>query len=71
MIDKGCLWCCVRLYYAKVQIGTPPKEYYVQIDTGSDVLWISCMPCYGCPQSSGLNVSSSLAFFFWSFRREF
>ncbi|KAI3728300.1 hypothetical protein L6452_16934 [Arctium lappa] len=27
----------IRLYYTKVQLGSPPKEYYVQIDTGSDV----------------------------------
>ncbi|KAI3771418.1 hypothetical protein L6452_02582 [Arctium lappa] len=25
------------LYYTKVQLGSPPKEYYVQIDAGSDV----------------------------------
>uniref|UniRef100_A0A2N9GW36 Peptidase A1 domain-containing protein n=1 Tax=Fagus sylvatica TaxID=28930 RepID=A0A2N9GW36_FAGSY len=30
----------VGLYYTKVQLGSPPKEFYVQIDTGSDVLWV-------------------------------
>lgn len=46
----------VGLYYTKVQLGTPPKDYYVQIDTGSDVLWVSCTPCNGCPTSSGLQI---------------
>ncbi|PWA49810.1 aspartic proteinase-like protein 2 [Artemisia annua] len=27
------------LYYAKVLLGSPPKEFLVQIDTGSDGLW--------------------------------
>ncbi|KVI09304.1 Aspartic peptidase [Cynara cardunculus var. scolymus] len=46
----------VGLYYTKVQLGSPPKEYYVQIDTGSDVLWVSCSSCNGCPTSSGLQI---------------
>ncbi|XP_076930435.1 aspartic proteinase 36-like [Bidens hawaiensis] len=46
----------VGLYYTKVQLGSPPKEYYVQIDTGSDVLWVACTPCDGCPTSSGLQI---------------
>ncbi|KAL0390598.1 UNVERIFIED_CONTAM: Aspartic proteinase-like protein 2 [Sesamum calycinum] len=44
----------VGLYFTRVKLGTPPKEFYVQIDTGSDVLWVSCNPCSGCPKSSGL-----------------
>ncbi|XP_051120605.1 aspartic proteinase 36-like [Andrographis paniculata] len=44
----------VGLYYTKVKLGTPYKEFYVQIDTGSDVLWVNCNPCSGCPRSSGL-----------------
>ncbi|XP_022887789.1 uncharacterized protein LOC111403494 isoform X2 [Olea europaea var. sylvestris] len=46
----------VGLYYTKVKLGTPPKEFYVQIDTGSDVLWVSCNSCNGCPTSSGLQI---------------
>lgn len=49
----------VGLYYTKVQLGSPPKDYYVQIDTGSDVLWVSCSPCNGCPTSSGLSIPIS------------
>ncbi|KAH6826004.1 Eukaryotic aspartyl protease family protein [Perilla frutescens var. hirtella] len=46
----------VGLYYTRVKLGTPAKEFYVQIDTGSDVLWVSCNPCNGCPTSSGLQI---------------
>lgn len=46
-----------RLYYTKLQLGTPPREYYVQIDTGSDILWIGCANCNGCPETSGLPVN--------------
>lgn len=49
-----------RLYFTKVNLGTPPREFYVQIDTGSDVLWVSCASCNGCPQTSGLQVNSLL-----------
>lgn len=46
----------VGLYYTKLQIGTPPQDFYVQIDTGSDVLWVSCNSCNGCPTTSGLQI---------------
>ncbi|XP_019150478.1 PREDICTED: aspartic proteinase-like protein 2 isoform X2 [Ipomoea nil] len=46
----------VGLYFTRVQLGSPPKEFYVQIDTGSDVLWVSCTSCNGCPTSSGLQI---------------
>ncbi|RDX94873.1 Aspartic proteinase-like protein 2 [Mucuna pruriens] len=44
------------LYFTNVKLGTPPREFYVQIDTGSDVLWVSCGSCNGCPQTSGLQI---------------
>uniref|UniRef100_A0A7N0RDL7 Peptidase A1 domain-containing protein n=1 Tax=Kalanchoe fedtschenkoi TaxID=63787 RepID=A0A7N0RDL7_KALFE len=46
----------IGLYFTRVQLGTPPKEFYVQIDTGSDVLWVTCSGCSGCPHTSGLNI---------------
>ncbi|PKA51113.1 Aspartic proteinase-like protein 2 [Apostasia shenzhenica] len=46
----------VGLYFTRVQLGNPPKEFYVQIDTGSDILWVTCNPCNGCPTTSGLNM---------------
>ncbi|KDP43931.1 hypothetical protein JCGZ_05398 [Jatropha curcas] len=49
----------VGLYYTRVQLGSPPKNFYVQIDTGSDVLWVSCSSCDGCPTTSGLDIPLS------------
>ncbi|XP_018510627.1 aspartic proteinase-like protein 2 isoform X1 [Brassica rapa] len=49
----------VGLYYTKVKLGTPPREFNVQIDTGSDVLWVSCTPCNGCPKTSELQIQLS------------
>ncbi|KAI5603002.1 hypothetical protein POPTR_001G213600v4 [Populus trichocarpa] len=46
----------VGLYYTRLQLGSPPRDFYVQIDTGSDVLWVSCSSCNGCPVSSGLHI---------------
>ncbi|KAJ9555417.1 hypothetical protein OSB04_010031 [Centaurea solstitialis] len=40
----------VGLYYARIGIGTPPREYYVQVDTGSDIMWINCIQCHECPK---------------------
>ncbi|KAL8158499.1 hypothetical protein V2J09_000036 [Rumex salicifolius] len=44
----------VGLYYTTVRMGTPAQEFHVQIDTGSDVLWVSCTSCSGCPSSTNL-----------------
>lgn len=38
------------LYYAKIEIGTPPKSYYMQVDTGSDITWVNCIECTECPK---------------------
>uniref|UniRef100_A0A0R0EYL8 Peptidase A1 domain-containing protein n=1 Tax=Glycine max TaxID=3847 RepID=A0A0R0EYL8_SOYBN len=46
----------VGLYFTKVKLGSPAKEFYVQIDTGSDILWINCITCSNCPHSSGLGI---------------
>uniref|UniRef100_A0A9I9CWH3 Peptidase A1 domain-containing protein n=1 Tax=Cucumis melo TaxID=3656 RepID=A0A9I9CWH3_CUCME len=46
----------VGLYFTKVKLGTPPMEFTVQIDTGSDILWVNCNSCNGCPRSSGLGI---------------
>ncbi|XP_004494107.1 aspartic proteinase 36-like isoform X2 [Cicer arietinum] len=46
----------VGLYFTKVKMGSPAKEFYVQVDTGSDILWLNCNTCSNCPQSSGLGI---------------
>ncbi|KAJ8754091.1 hypothetical protein K2173_001989 [Erythroxylum novogranatense] len=44
------------LYFTKVKLGSPPREFNLQIDTGSDVLWVTCSSCSNCPQSSALGI---------------
>lgn len=48
------------LYFAKVGIGSPAKDYHVQVDTGSDILWVNCAGCTNCPTKSGLGIKLSL-----------
>lgn len=52
-----CIMFLGRLYFTKVKLGSPPTEFNVQIDTGSDILWVTCSSCSNCPRSSGLGVS--------------
>ncbi|CAL5422260.1 unnamed protein product [Camellia sinensis] len=44
------------LYFTRVKLGSPPKEFSVQIDTGSDILWVTCNSCNNCPKSSDLGI---------------
>lgn len=44
------------LYFTELNIGTPPSPYYVQVDTGSDLLWLSCGFCMTCQTSTNLGV---------------
>ncbi|CAK7348097.1 unnamed protein product [Dovyalis caffra] len=48
------------LYYAKIGIGTPSKDYYVQVDTGSDIMWVNCIQCRECPRTSSLGIDLTL-----------
>ncbi|KAL6965996.1 hypothetical protein U1Q18_046715 [Sarracenia purpurea var. burkii] len=48
------------LYYTKIGIGTPSKDYYVQVDTGSDIMWVNCAGCDKCPTKSDLGVGLRL-----------
>ncbi|KAE8720633.1 Detected protein of unknown function [Hibiscus syriacus] len=42
-------------YMMKLSFGTPPVEYLVLVDTGSDLSWIQCVPCTKCySQNSSL-----------------
>ncbi|CAI5477187.1 unnamed protein product, partial [Closterium sp. Yama58-4] len=39
------------LYYIAVGLGTPPRTYFLDIDTGSHVSWVACdAPCVNCAQ---------------------
>ncbi|CAI0613970.1 unnamed protein product [Linum tenue] len=44
------------LYYTKIKLGSPPREFKVVIDTGSDVLWVMSNTCVNCPRSSNLQI---------------
>ncbi|KAI5062140.1 hypothetical protein GOP47_0022679 [Adiantum capillus-veneris] len=53
----GQIWMgSVMIYFTKISLGTPSKEYYVQVDTGSDLLWLNCSPCTACPRSNDLGM---------------
>ncbi|CAL5192809.1 unnamed protein product [Lathyrus oleraceus] len=48
------------LYYTKIGLGSPAKDFYVQVDTGSDILWVNCVGCTACPKKSGLGMDLTL-----------
>ncbi|CAH9104517.1 unnamed protein product [Cuscuta europaea] len=48
------------LYYTKLSIGTPSHDYHVQVDTGSDILWVNCAGCDKCPKKSNLGIELKL-----------
>lgn len=35
-------------YHMKIAIGTPPVEILAVADTGSDLTWTQCQPCFLC-----------------------
>ncbi|GMJ06595.1 ASPARTIC PROTEASE IN GUARD CELL 1 [Hibiscus trionum] len=39
-------------YFTRVGIGSPAKQFYMVLDTGSDINWIQCQPCSECYQQS-------------------
>ncbi|KAK9668787.1 hypothetical protein RND81_13G086600 [Saponaria officinalis] len=39
-------------YFSRVGVGYPAKQYYMVIDTGSDVTWLQCEPCSDCYQQT-------------------
>ncbi|GAV86892.1 Asp domain-containing protein [Cephalotus follicularis] len=40
-------------YFLDAFIGTPPKHFSLILDTGSDLNWIQCLPCYDCFEQNG------------------
>jgi aspartyl protease family protein len=39
-------------YFSRVGLGTPPRQLYMVLDTGSDVTWVQCQPCADCYQQT-------------------
>ncbi|CAA0822430.1 Eukaryotic aspartyl protease family protein [Striga hermonthica] len=35
-------------YVTRLGVGTPATNFYMSIDTGSDLSWLQCLPCDGC-----------------------
>ncbi|GLJ14185.1 hypothetical protein SUGI_0227640 [Cryptomeria japonica] len=35
-------------YIIKLGFGTPIQNFYLEVDTGSDITWIPCAPCSSC-----------------------
>ena len=48
-------------YLLKIYVGSPPRENWVFPDTGSDLIWVQCLPCHTCyPQNTPIfNTSDS------------
>ncbi|KAL3366614.1 hypothetical protein AABB24_011355 [Solanum stoloniferum] len=41
------------LYYTCMRVGNPPRPYFLDIDTGSDLMWIQCdAPCTSCAKGA-------------------
>ncbi|XP_021292394.1 protein ASPARTIC PROTEASE IN GUARD CELL 1 [Herrania umbratica] len=39
-------------YFSRIGVGNPSKQFYMVLDTGSDINWIQCEPCSDCYQQS-------------------
>ncbi|KAL6548718.1 hypothetical protein OROGR_008484 [Orobanche gracilis] len=35
-------------YFARIGVGRSAREYYMIMDSGSDVIWLQCNPCAAC-----------------------
>ncbi|XP_047322273.1 protein ASPARTIC PROTEASE IN GUARD CELL 2-like [Impatiens glandulifera] len=39
-------------YFVRIGVGSPPRNQYMVIDSGSDIVWVQCKPCSLCYQQS-------------------
>ncbi|XP_047306753.1 protein ASPARTIC PROTEASE IN GUARD CELL 2-like [Impatiens glandulifera] len=39
-------------YFVRIGVGSPPKDQYMVIDSGSDIVWVQCQPCRLCYRQS-------------------
>ncbi|KAK7290311.1 hypothetical protein RIF29_04630 [Crotalaria pallida] len=40
-------------YFIDMFVGTPPRHVWLILDTGSDLNWFQCDPCYDCFEQNG------------------
>lgn len=45
------------IYYVQLGLGTPPQQFNLDIDTGSNLLWVNCLPCNPCTLSKTLQTN--------------
>ncbi|KAF3788620.1 hypothetical protein EJ110_NYTH15029 [Nymphaea thermarum] len=51
------------LFYVTLWVGSPPRPYYLDVDTGSDFTWLQCdAPCVSCSQVSPMQRNISCQF---------
>lgn len=48
-------------YFIDVYLGTPRKHFSLILDTGSDLNWIQCVPCYDCFEQDGPHYNPKLS----------
>ncbi|XP_061362765.1 protein ASPARTIC PROTEASE IN GUARD CELL 2-like [Gastrolobium bilobum] len=39
-------------YFVRIGVGSPPRNQFVVIDSGSDIIWVQCQPCTQCYRQS-------------------
>lgn len=39
-------------YFVRIGVGSPPRNQYMVIDSGSDIVWVQCQPCSQCYQQA-------------------
>lgn len=49
-------------YIVKALIGTPAQPLLLAMDTSSDVAWIPCSGCVGCPSNTAFSPAKSTSF---------
>lgn len=56
-----------RYYFAQVNLGQPPKPYFLDPDTGSDLTWLQCdAPCVHCTRVySAANFANAISLIHW------
>lgn len=49
-------------YLMKIFLGTPPVEFHAAADTGSDLVWLPCLPCGLCDPQDAFDPADSSTF---------